>query len=131
MPARQKWLNKMPLPSSFFREGQKYRARVIAAGEEQHFYRLEVAGNFITAFSASELKIGESVFLEVVKSGEQPQLRIIRQQQEKSAAEKLLFSCRLPLTEENVLLMQKYLSEGKPVQFNEITAYFKSVQKKS
>lgn len=118
----------MSLPPSFFQTGQKYQAKVFGYGEEKDFYQLEVAGNYLTAYSESQLIPGETVYLEVIKAGNQPQLRIIKQEVKLSEAEKLLRTCRLEKTPQNLKLLEQYLASGKPVQFGEILKFIKSHQ---
>jgi len=117
------------LPPSFFQTGQKHQARVVALGEDKDFYQLSVAGQRISAYSETLLTIGETVNLEVIKSGEQPQLKIVKVTVQLSAAEKILKSCRIEITPANLQLIEEYLAAELPVQFNQITSYFKNKKK--
>jgi len=118
------------LAPAFFQTGQKYLAKVVALGDDKDFYQLSVAGQLISAYSETRLSVGETVSLEVVKAGAQPQLKIIKATANLSTAEKVLKSCRIEINPVNIDLIEEYLAAGLPVQFDQIMRYFKNMKKK-
>lgn len=117
----------------YLKTGHRLFCKIVEIkSEELNTYVVNLDGEHLIALSSVRFNKGDNAYLEVIKEGNPPQLRLVstEEKREPTEAEKLAKMLRIPQTEENISLLTRYLDEKRPVQLDAVMEFIKNNRSK-